>query len=434
MLISILSCCLLLPIGCSNDDIIDNVMVADIENPIVKEYISNVVYDDDDYSYTKVLDYCNIETDWDKSYPLPVHILINNEIIQGLRQEGIESLTIQTFKDDILFREDVCELNNDLSIYNLIPNQKYHYYVSYIDSEGISHSLIDGDVFVRGQFRAIYVEGMHNIRDIGGYETTYGKRVKYDKLFRSAELQRKANPAQGDITPKGINELLYNLKIGVELDFGDENTESPVQEMIEFMNARDYKISSYNIALNPDSLGYTGDRIRNCFDLILNRLQLNQKVLFHCNAGADRTGTLAFILEALLGVSESDLAKDYEITSFFKGYIRRRDVDWVADRGSGYPAMIDYIKTNFEGQSLNEKVENMMLSFGISYDQIDAFRQIMLEEQDDTPTTIQNLGDSKIDDNSTKSDIIPIYNLAGIRTKKEKRGVHVVKGNKIMVK
>lgn len=395
MLIYYLLCCLLFPVGCINEDNIDNNKVVDIENPIVKEYICNVVYDDNDYTYTKVLDYCNIETDWDKSYPLPVQISIDNDIIQELRKEGIETLTIHTFRDDILFREDVCELSNDLSIYNLIPNQEYHYYVSYIDSEGISHSVIDDKIIVSGQFRAIYVEGMHNIRDIGGYETLYRKRVKYDKLFRSAELQRKTNPIQGDITPRGINELINNLKMGIELDFGDEYTESPIQEMIEFVSDLKYKISSYNIALNPDSLGYTGDRIKNCFELILNRLQQNQKVLFHCSAGADRTGTLAFILEALLGVSESDLAKDYEITSFFKGCIRRRDVDWVVGRGSGYPAMIKYIKTNFEGQSINEKVEKMMLSFGISSDQINAFRQIMLEEQEDTPTAIHNLNYDK---------------------------------------
>ena len=37
---------------------------------------------------------------------------------------------------------------------------------------------------------------------------------------------------------------------------------------------------------------------------------------FHCAGGADRTGTLAFLIEALVGVSENDLSKDYELTTF----------------------------------------------------------------------------------------------------------------------
>lgn len=38
----------------------------------------------------------------------------------------------------------------------------------------------------------------------------------------------------------------------------------------------------------------------------------NYPIIFHCRGGADRTGSLAFILNALQGVSEADLIKDYE--------------------------------------------------------------------------------------------------------------------------
>ena len=42
----------------------------------------------------------------------------------------------------------------------------------------------------------------------------------------------------------------------------------------------------------------------------------NYPIYFHCNAGADRTGTLAILIEALLGVSEEDITKDFELTTF----------------------------------------------------------------------------------------------------------------------
>lgn len=38
---------------------------------------------------------------------------------------------------------------------------------------------------------------------------------------------------------------------------------------------------------------------------------------FHCTAGADRTGTLAYLVNGLLGVSYEDLCKDFELTSIY---------------------------------------------------------------------------------------------------------------------
>ena len=235
--------CLLI---CCSDDIIaivpvngyeidyqDPRVIGDIENHIVKEYLENTVYDDD-YTYTRVLDYCTEETDWDKSCPLPITITIDERIVQALNNEGIDSLIVKTYKDDCLFRQDILPLSYTVPVYNLIPGQEYYYTVSYKDDDNLLNKIVDGYLEASGIFRAIYVEGMHNFRDIGGYETMYGKRIRYDRLYRSAEPQRKSNPAQGDITPNGINELVNNLKIDVELDFGDVNAESPLQNYIEF--------------------------------------------------------------------------------------------------------------------------------------------------------------------------------------------------------
>lgn len=411
--------------GCDVDSLVPKI-IGNIENPIVMDYITNVEYDDNDYTYTKVLEYCSIPTDWDKTHPSPINVTIDESVVQKLNNDEIDSLIIYVYDDDCqLVRRDVYELGYEVPIYNLIPDQEYYYTVSYNGVDGYNYFIDDGYLEVEGRFRAIRVEGMHNFRDIGGYKTIYGKRIKYDKLFRSAELLRKANLSQGNITKKGVDEIVNNLKIDIELDFGDENTESPLQGIIEFINDRDYKITSYDIALDTESLGFTGDHIKNCFELLLEKLKQDKKVLFHCNAGADRTGTLAFILEALLGVSESDLAKDYEITSFFQGHTRRRDMDSKPDRGSGYPAMISYIKTHFEGNNINEKVEKMMLSFSITQDQIKEFRQIMLEEYNGAP--------SKIDIHNDKS-IMPasMYNMQGLRLlQQQNRGMIYYNGRKL---
>ena len=49
---------------------------------------------------------------------------------------------------------------------------------------------------------------------------------------------------------------------------------------------------------------------------IIDELKAGKPVFYHCQNGADRTGTLGFLIGALLGMSEGDLAKDYELTTF----------------------------------------------------------------------------------------------------------------------
>ena len=67
--------------------------------------------------------------------------------------------------------------------------------------------------------------------------------------------------------------------------------------------------STIQILTSPKLLKRT---LTDIFDCVAK----DEPVYFHCYAGADRTGTIALILEALLGMSQSDIDKDYELTCF----------------------------------------------------------------------------------------------------------------------
>ena len=56
----------------------------------------------------------------------------------------------------------------------------------------------------------------------------------------------------------------------------------------------------------------------------------HDSIFFHCKIGTDRTGTLAYFLEGLLGVSEEDRLRDYELTYFFGLTNRTRFHDTVS--------------------------------------------------------------------------------------------------------
>ena len=90
----------------------------------------------------------------------------------------------------------------------------------------------------------------------------------------------------------------------------------------------------------------------------------------HCTAGADWTGTVCYLLNALLGVSEKDLMKDFEMTSF-SIYGLRTDT-------SGRFMYLYILLNETNGKNLKEKAEKLLLSIGVTSDEIKSIRSILL--------------------------------------------------------
>ena len=92
---------------------------------------------------------------------------------------------------------------------------------------------------------------------------------------------------------------------------------------------------------------------------------------FHCIAGQDRTGAVAFVVLALLGVSEEDLARDWEASAL-----------WNPQTGFNHPGRYDKLVRGFDrwpGETIGERVEAYVLSLGFSAADLDAFRERLLE-------------------------------------------------------
>ena len=335
-----------------DDDVEEN---YNIENGVTADFINEVDYTYDDYSVTKITDYMAIPTDYRKDLPLPVRI-------EAPMTNGGKSLLLETYSNGILVHSDNFPVGKRaLEIWNLIPQTEYTYKLYLMASDGTKNKVTEGSFETEGQVRMMNIDGMYNFRDIGGWKLAGGMRIKYDMIFRSGELEMGE---QVKITEAGIHELLDVLHIGVEIDFGDYPG-SPVSDQLEYYNGDSYQIKPYS-----EGLQSYGEQFRNCFEQVVASLRQGKKILFHCNQGADRTGTFTFLLEGLLGVSESDLAKDYELTNF------------VFDeryRNSRYKGVIKYVNDTFNGNSLHEKIEQMALAMGISKEDINEFRSLMSE-------------------------------------------------------
>jgi len=99
----------------------------------------------------------------------------------------------------------------------------------------------------------------------------------------------------------------------------------------------------------------------------------NYPILFHCWGGADRAGTVALLLNALLGVSREDLLRDYELTSLSIWGERSRSSDV-------FVPLLDALRSFGPDENINEQAENYLVAIGVTPDEIAAFRSHLVED------------------------------------------------------
>jgi protein-tyrosine phosphatase len=172
--------------------------------------------------------------------------------------------------------------------------------------------------------REIEFEGILNFRDLGGYKVGRNRQVVWRRLFRSGELHCMT---AGDFT-----RLKEELKIKTIIDLrggGILNMKGlgPVKEMgVRYHNVPLVMVDDYNVErrlsrtfdnLHDEYLcrvknpGY-GKRFIEVLEIISE--PSNHPVIFHCNAGADRSGITSAIILDILGVEDKDIQADYALT------------------------------------------------------------------------------------------------------------------------
>lgn len=170
--------------------------------------------------------------------------------------------------------------------------------------------------------RAIELEGISNFRDMGGYVTEDGRKVKWGRLFRSADLSRAT---AADIEKIRALHLAWICDLRTLNE--REKNQSPmfadeINEHMSFLESADPNKIAASEALNEHLLEDLNRQMVHRVDVMqefVNRwLELKGKpFLFHCTAGKDRTGFIgAFILRAL-GVSLEQIKQDYSLTNIY---------------------------------------------------------------------------------------------------------------------
>jgi hypothetical protein len=207
-----------------------------------------------------------------------------------------------------------------------------------------------------------------NTRDLGGWACDGGK-VKYGMLVRGGE-------------PNEVDKDLMVGQVGIRTELQllpkSEARHTYSAWGIDFY-ANPEENSYVNYSLSPTSLW------KFYLQVVFDSVSHSNPVYFHCGIGADRTGTIAVMLEALLGVSQSDIDKDYELTNFYivqPTNPRRRNADM-------YKYYIEQIKNVPLVGGLADTFTNHAISFAVSLgftaEEINAYRNACI---DGTPTQI----------------------------------------------
>lgn len=220
-----------------------------------------------------------------------------------------------------------------------------------------------------------------NVRDLGGWVCD-GGTVKYGMLFRGGE-------------PEASDKNIMVNQVGVKYELNLRGDEVP---------NRDYSVWGIEYSQPAKQAWYSiSDKVlwRQLLKTIINAVTHEIPLYFHCAAGADRTGTLACVLEAILGMEQSDIDKDYELTSFYSG--TATDDTTRARNSNHWRGLINDIKAIQLPNGVAETFRNHAIYFvaecGITESEINAFRSAMV---DGIPETITlNINNYTITKNAT---------------------------------
>ena len=296
-------------------------------------------------------------------------------------------------------------------------------------------SVRSGDATVaRGHFRTrdlaprlLYVPNVANIRDLGGRVGLGGRRVKQGLIYRSAGINSNASTYfsceetlamyKAGVLEQRFGEKGLKVKRQIERDKGEfkfdpkapylrnqllkdekdwvpgTNNLTPeglhiATEVLGWKSDVDLRsdIECWGMKGSPagegvkwwhySSLSYSNmgkpagkEAFVKVFKVFLD--ERNYPIIFHCIGGADRTGAVGFILNALLGVSDEELDKDWEITCFI-----------YESQSFGHESRFDKLRHVFDaypGANTREKVEAYVKELGFTDADIEKFRKIMFE-------------------------------------------------------
>lgn len=242
----------------------------------------------------------------------------------------------------------VCTDDTEAEVYNLMTDTVYYWRVN--GSE--PHSFTTADE----RQRWIFADGCSNVRECAAWKGRNGE------TFRKGLIYRGMKPEI--LTELGIKQL-RELGIRTELDLRKESTleESPLGTDVRYVKLPCEAYADF----------FTGEfscNIKPIFELLAD--ESAYPIYFHCAGGADRTGTVAMMLGAVLGVDYEQLVLDYELIQ-----LDSPSKDMRRTRKGKLKPMKKILKAQkTAGKDMTDKAVSALRAAGVSDETMDKIRKI----------------------------------------------------------
>ena len=264
-------------------------------------------------SYDKISTFAKGNKGLDKPNPLSFKI-----------PSGADTLTLYEgnvkAKVDISIRE---ETDGDYAdIVNLKADTSYT--IEYNDSNKTKMEFKTDNCLPRN----VDIDGVKNVRDIGGYTSQLGGKIRQGLYYRGGRFNYTDEKTtidepsyfQNELTDKGYNTAVnvLGLKSQIDLRMNESHyrtTYAHEYGMMDNSSYPDIEYVPYPLDWNNSNMMKDEkETIGNIFKFLSNKD--NYPVYVHCNIGTDRTGMITYLLGTLLGINQLDLYYDYLFSNF----------------------------------------------------------------------------------------------------------------------
>ena len=226
---------------------------------------------------------------------------------------------------------------SDASISGLDPDTRYYFEV--VHEHGPKTIISE---------RRVQMEGSVNLRDLGGYRATDGRRVKWGQVFRSDNLGRLTD-----------RDVVYLQKMGIRL-VCDFRTPAEIKKLPDrYPQGGLGKTLRLPVRHGESDPANTFDRIKKgdidwmteefmikgyiknieefapLWTSFFNSLakRSNRPLVFHCTGGKDRAGVGAALILLVLGVPEETVIRDHGLSNLYIAAVLESIYDRIRSMG-----------------------------------------------------------------------------------------------------
>ncbi|CBZ30093.1 hypothetical protein, unknown function [Leishmania mexicana MHOM/GT/2001/U1103] len=252
------------------------------------------------------------------------------------------------------------------------------------------------------RLRRVEVEGLENLRSLGGYHTNNStKTTRWGVVYRSEQLCRvPADVAQRVLVDQLHIHHVYDLRDNTEVSakryslLHMQRTSLP----IDMSNANQFLKEGEDLKQVATAHRFMQEIYRDFVrsheptvgliikGIIDNKASCDNAFLIHCTAGKDRTGWCCYVLLTLLDVTEEEKRADYLLMNTFAG-IPPDAWDYDGAEGMSEEAMTalwtvfhEYLDAALDELNKMGGIYKYAKShMGLTDEDIDKLRELMLE-------------------------------------------------------